>query len=237
MELQTIPTPVQQLAGTPQLPVCTIQFADLRLPRREAAKLRGYFGTLFKTHSPLLHNHYADGSLRYGYPLVQYKIINQIPVLLGLQAGAGLLQGLFLQIRELRLSGKTYPLAGKRLQTKSAPLGTAPQLQQYRFASPWLALNEQNHKQWLGDTPAQQQQLLPRILTGNMLSFYKGVGLRLQAHQRILVHAQLQPTQVQFKNNTMAAFTGQFTTNALLPEGIGLGKAVSRGFGCVHPVP
>jgi hypothetical protein len=34
----------------------------------------------------------------------------------------------------------------------------------------------------------------------------------------------------------MLAFAGTFTTNALLPEGIGLGEAVSRGFGTIQPV-
>ena len=55
-----------------------IQFPDIRLQTRDAHKLRGYFGNLFKEQSPLLHNHFQDGSTRYAYPLVQYKVINVV---------------------------------------------------------------------------------------------------------------------------------------------------------------
>ncbi len=58
-----------------QIQTTTIRFPEIQLQARDAHKLRGYFGNLFKEHSPLLHNHFEDGSLRYKYSLVQYKII------------------------------------------------------------------------------------------------------------------------------------------------------------------
>jgi hypothetical protein len=36
-----------------------------------------------------------------------------------------------------------------------------------------------------------------------------------------------------FKDTKMVAFQGNFITNALLPDEIGIGKAVSRGFGTI----
>ncbi len=70
---------------------------------RDAHKLRGYFGNVFKEHSPLLHNHFEDGKNRYAYPLVQYKVIKIIPVLMGLSDGTKLLFDLFLKILEKHL--------------------------------------------------------------------------------------------------------------------------------------
>jgi Cas6b N-terminal domain len=42
------------------LTLTTIRFPEIHLPVRDAHKLRGYFGEVFRSHSPLLHNHYED---------------------------------------------------------------------------------------------------------------------------------------------------------------------------------
>ena len=84
-----------------QITQTIIQFPDIKLQTRDAHKLRGYFGNLFKEQSPLLHNHYADGKARYAYPLVQYKVIDNMPVLVGFQQGGELLVSLFLKIEEI----------------------------------------------------------------------------------------------------------------------------------------
>ncbi|MCX6164219.1 MAG: DNA repair protein, partial [Ignavibacteriae bacterium] len=86
----------------------TIRFPEIALATRDAHKLRGYFGNLFMEKSPLLHNHFRDGSLVFKYPLVQYKVIDSIPILLGLNEGAELLTSLFLQIRELKIEDKSF---------------------------------------------------------------------------------------------------------------------------------
>ena len=219
-----------------EVPTCRLSFADLRLSPRQAHYLRGYLGRVFADHSPLLHNHYADGGLRYGYPLVQYKVLGGVPTLLGLREGAPLLQTLFLRVRELQLAGTTYPLQHKQLDTAEAQLGLADTLITYRFVNPWLGLNEHNYQRYRRASPAERKALLSRVLTGNILSFYKGMDLRLAAHERILVQLQVQEKTIRFKNQPMMGFTGHFTTNALLPEDIGLGKAVSRGFGAIQKV-
>ena len=60
---------------TYSLHLTTIRFPEIALRTRDAHKLRGYFGNLFQEHSPLLHNHWEDGTSRYAYPLVQYKVV------------------------------------------------------------------------------------------------------------------------------------------------------------------
>ena len=82
-----------------QITQTMIRFPDLRFQTRDAHKLRGFFGNLFKEYSPLLHNHFEDGSLRYAYPLVQYKVVDNIPMLTGFGEGGRLLIDLFLKIK------------------------------------------------------------------------------------------------------------------------------------------
>lgn len=214
---------------------CTLRFPNLQLPMREAARLRGYFGNCFREHSPLLHNHYADGGLRYRYPLVQYKVVKQVPTLMGLQEGAPLLRQLFLQVGALQIGERSLPVESRDLDFRPAELGVDPAgLHTYHFSSPWLGLNERNFQRYQQASPAAQQKLLQGVLTGNILSCYKGLGLRLGPEERILLTADLKPLRVQFKNQPMLGFKGSFTTNALLPHLSGLGKAVSRGFGTLQ---
>lgn len=214
-----------------QITQTTIQFPDIQLQTRDAHKLRGYFGNLFKEHSPLLHNHYDDGSARYAYPLVQYKVIDKTPVLLGFQEGAELLVSLFLQIRKIDIEGQQFPVLAKNIQQKQCELTVNEQLFNYSFKTLWMALNQENFKKYqqLGD--AEKTTFLNRQLQNNILSFYKGLSFRTS--ERIMVITRLEEKQTLFKNQSMLAFSGQFTSNAYLPEWAGIGKAVSRGFGTV----
>ncbi len=127
----------------------TIHFPGIQLQTRDAHKLRGYFGNLFKEHSPLLHNHYGNGRTRYAYPLVQYKIIDKIPVLVGFQEGADLLVLLFLNIREIDIEGNIYPVLAKNIQQKQVELSVNRQLYNYRFKTLWMALNQENHRRYV----------------------------------------------------------------------------------------
>ena len=213
-----------------------IAFPELKLHTSAGHKIRGYFGRLFKDHSPLLHNHMEDGSLRYQYPLVQYKVIENVPQLVGLGEGAGLLASLFLKITELRLEEQTYPLHSKNIQSSLWVPQVGDDLYTYRFSTLWMALNQENYRAYRQMGEEAQQQKLKQILIGNMLSFLKGMGIRLEAGQRLLVQIQLSPTQTTFKDQKMMCFGGNFTANILLPDYIGLGKSVSRGFGSIKRV-
>ncbi len=214
-----------------QITQTTIQFPDIHLLTRDAHKLRGFFGNLFEEHSPLLHNHYADGTTRYAYPLVQYKVIDHIPVLVGFQEGAELLVSLFLKIRELNIEGKHFSVQAKNIQQKQFELTVNQQLYNYTFKTLWMALNQENFKKYLHLDEGKKAEFLNKQLQNNILSFYKGLSYR--TNERIMAITRLEEKQTLFKDQPMLAFSGEFTTNAFLPEWAGIGKSVSRGFGTV----
>ncbi|GAB4008515.1 hypothetical protein GCM10028808_14850 [Spirosoma migulaei] len=224
------------------IPITTITFPEIALRTRDAHKLRGYFGALFKAHSPLLHNHLdsdagtdgvADVKFRYAYPLVQYKVLDHIPTLVGLGEGATLLTQLFLQMREVQIENETFPVLSKHIRHEQTPIGIADDLIEYRFETLWMALNQDNFRDYRRYTEAEQQAQLKRVLTSQLLALFREFGLWLQPHERILVRLSVEERTTQFKNQTMVAFTGSFLANVILPDGIGLGKAVSRGFGAL----
>ncbi|GAB3780164.1 hypothetical protein GCM10028818_31830 [Spirosoma horti] len=223
--------------------ITTVTFPEIALRTRDAHKLRGYFGELFKEHSPLLHNHLeseagADETtavkFRYAYPLVQYKVLGHIPTLVGLGEGATLLTQLFLQIREVQIERETFPVLSKHIRHAQVPIGLADDLIEYRFETLWMALNQTNYRDYRQYSEAEQQAQLKRVLTSQLLALFREFGLWLQPHERIMVRLSVDERNTQFKNQTMIAFTGGFLANVILPDGIGLGKAVSRGFGTIQ---
>lgn len=223
---------------TTPLTLTTITFPEIRLPQRAAAQLRGFFGNYFREHSPLLHNHLEDGRTRYAYPLVQYKVLRGVPTLLGLGEGATLLAELFFKIPKLEIEGREYPVMERDIQFRRVLAGVDKGLHDYRFESLWMALNQHNYAEYTQKTPEEQQAMLGRILTGNMLSFFKGIDFRLSSETRLLVTMRPEAERLTgFKDNLMTGIRGTFTTNALLPDYIGLGKSVSRGYGTIQANP
>jgi hypothetical protein len=214
-----------------QITQTIVHFPDIELLTRDAHKLRGYFGDIFREHSPLLHNHYSDGSSRYAYPLVQYKVIDRTPMLVGFQEGADLLVSLFLKIREININNKVYPVLSKNIQQINRELRVNDQLYVYQFKTLWMGLNQENFKEYLHLDENEKKNYLNRQLQNNILSFYKGLSFRTS--ERIMAVSKLKEKNTLFKDRSMLVFEGEFTSNAYIPELAGIGKAVSRGFGTV----
>jgi len=213
------------------IPQTIIRFPEIKLRTRDAHKLRGYFGNLFQERSELLHNHMGNGKFRYAYPQVQYKVIEQTPTLVGIKEGAELLRELFLKIKQLDIGGKKYPVRQKNIEGKSKEIGITDASNTYRFQTLWMALNQKNHEQYQQVEELERQHQLERILIGNMLAFFKGMDHFVE--EQIHVKGTYREKATRFKNKRMLAFEGMFTTNLQLPGYIGLGKAVSRGFGTI----
>ncbi len=222
---------------TQNLQICRIKFPEIRLQTRDAHKLRGYFGNLFKQHSPILHNHYKDGRFRYKYPSVQYKIINNVATLIGIDEGAELLPSLFLKIKELDINGEKFDVNTKNIELKSEEVGYSQSLHEYEFVTLWMGLNQTNYAKYNKlNSDAEKQDMLNTILVGHILSFFRNTNIELEPNERLMAKVNVREKSTNFKENKMIAFSGSFVVNALLPDEIGLGKAVSRGFGTIGMV-
>lgn len=208
-----------------------IKFPEISLKLRDGHKLRGYFAEMFKEKSNLLHNHFSDGKNIYRYPLVQYKVVENIPILIGLEDGARLLIDLFLDLKEIIIDSNTYKINSKNLTTKNLESGVINDLITYNFISPWIALNPNNYRAFVNQSENDQRDKLKAILTGNILSFFKGIDY--YEHENIMLTTNIKQITVKFKNQDMIGFKGIFTTNVLLPDLIGLGKSPARGFGTI----
>lgn len=196
----------------------------------EATQLRGYFGREFADETAL-HHHNANGTLVYDYPRVQFKVLDQSALLVGLAEGGVVVERLWREADRARLGGEELPVLESTLTRRKELLGEC-ESREYRFANPWLGLNQENHRRHDAADAAGRRELLARIIIGNSLSLAKSFGLRVGG--RLTADAsRLRAVPVRLKGVPMLGFVGPFAVNFALPAGLGLGKSVSRGFGTV----
>ena len=196
-----------------------------------AAQLRGFFATKFNDYQ-LLHHHSAD-KLIYDYPRVQYKVIDGQHLVLGIDEGVEVLKEIYDQYESLRLGSMTYNVIGQEFGVKEYELSISDEYCVYAFKTPWLALNQTNYQKFYTcKNQTERLELLSRTLIGNLLSISKSFGYTVPLRIEAVVDVNAAKTRL--KGVSVMAFNGRFTTNFEIPELLGIGKSVSRGYGAVQ---
>lgn len=208
-----------------------VEFALDKKMNNTASQLRGFFATKFNEYV-LLHHHEPDGFL-YQYPSIQYKMIQGVPTVVGLNEGADVLVEIFNEYDTLHLGDTCYKIVEKRVTYQQQEVGITDSAVAYEFLTPWLALNQENYMKYYGmKNSLERNEFLGKTLVGNLLSFSKLMGYTVP--DRLICGVSVSPEKVSVKGVHLMAFTGSFQVNFQIPDLFGLGKSVSRGFGAVR---
>ena len=98
--------------------------------------------------------------------------------------------------------------------------------------SQWLPLNSKNYEQYQNtEELVEKVKILERVLTGNILSFLKGVNIHLDEQLCIRITDILNQKVITYKEVKLMAFDIKFKANISLPSYIGIGKNASIGNG------
>ncbi len=177
------------------------------------------------------HNH-EDGGLRYGYPMVQYKVIDHHVCMVGIAEAAMpvmLLAGLFPQTLKIGKKDVEFHVEDCRLTPYVPEMEITPKLYHLRD---YLALTDENFKKYHSMLALTDKiNLLEQIITGNILSFLKGIGYHAEERIECAITQMRELPGKHYKNVKFDAFDLQFVSNMELPDGIALGKSGSVGFG------
>jgi len=195
-------------------------------------KLRGSFATKYPQFS-LIHNHLENEKLHYAYPSIQFKTINGLPTIIGIGKGIDILKEVFMDISDIQIENKTIEIHEKSIRLDVSEIGQTNIPLSYRFHLPWMALNQKNHKEYKQLNWGEKREFLEKILRGNLMSLAKGFGYFIPNIDNIQVQTRVQPVYRNFKNQKMLCFTGEFETNFIIPDFLGIGKQTARGFGTV----
>lgn len=195
--------------------------------------LRGAIIATVPPDAVLFHNHEGSG-FRYSYPLVQYKRIGGCAAVLFVDGGTNLTASLAQDFGGRAMLGRREVDIGV---DKVDAATTTMQVWNNDFVytlRKYLPLNQTNYAEYEAmDSMVDRCRKLEAVLTGNILSFAKGVGVHFDQNIRVSIVDMSQPTDYRFKGITMKGFDLKFKTNVSLPSYIGLGKGVSLGFGVI----
>jgi len=210
-----------------------VKWNDVIIEPRDIPKLRGFFLTQFPENH-LFHNHLPGQKFSYKMPQIQYRIIDKHPALLAINEAIDLAKQVFLEVGKLELNGKTIISNEREMILREEDFGQSKEYYNYYFASPWMALNQENYGAYNKLDTFNKNQKLKTILKNNLKTLSKAFQYWIPDTENLNVDGWFHPAEVNFHNQTMLCFTGEFTTNFLIPEFLGLGKQSARGFGVVR---
>lgn len=198
-----------------------------------ASKLRGFIGNKYPDFLAL-HHHLEGTQYLYTYPKVQYMVLEGTPSILGVDEGADVVLEISDSLDDLIFGRNSYHVEQKVIYQREVDI-KPDRMTQYKFISPWLGLNSKNYQQYNELREWKDKKFfLNKILTGNILSMCKGLGIIV--NRPLDVHTHLDKEWVKFKGMEVLGFTGEFRVNFMIPNFFGLGKGVSQGFGTVTEV-
>jgi hypothetical protein len=207
-----------------------MKFPEILIKPSYLHKVRGYFSRQFDQFD-LIHNHQVtSGKYFYRYPAVQFKTHDCLAVHAYKLVGIAVLKELFLEAENIVIEHQVLTINSKEIEVKEVEFGEDGQQYVYEFVTPWMALNQENFKDYLSlESEKQRTEKLHAILINNIISFCKFSGYTIK--ERLEVKSSFEPVPANLKGKTHLAFKGEFMINFLLPDLIGLGKSTSRGYG------
>lgn len=210
-----------------------IRYTDINMSEDIVPMVRGYFANKY-IEIDNMHNHDGDKYI-YRYPDIQYKIIEDNPVIIGINQGANILKNKNIFNEDtIKIGNREITSTQRKIVSKNAQIGISKDIKKYKFITPWVSLNQKNIKKYNKADIIEKNDLLEKIIIGNILSLSKGLNYTVE--EEIRVKLELEEIKVNLKGIDMIGFKGYFYVNFEIPNDLGIGKSISRGFGTVKKV-
>jgi len=185
----------------------------------------------------LFHHHLDDSKYLYKYPLIQYKSIGRSPSIICIDVGVDEIHKYFEQRGwDIVVNGRLIEMKISRLELNQFVMQVWDKHFSYSIYN-WIALNQQNYQKYLKlESMAERISFLENTLKANILAFAKGIDWIIEKQIEVRILTMKDPYIVNVKKNSLMAFNLDFKTNVFLPNFIGLGKSVSKGYGVIRNI-
>lgn len=174
-------------------------------------------------------NHHA-----YFYPRLQYKVVRNSPMIASISEGCDLLWDLYEKFSDPNGDQTDWKITERRLIDKKAAFGLIDEYKKYRFLTPWLSLPEEEFKNYLTADAFSKEKILANVLESQIKSMADSLGYHLDRILRAKII--IKPNYIFQRDIHYAGMLGSFITNFEIPNFLGIGKSVSRGFGTIKQV-
>ena len=200
--------------------------------KKTAYQVKGVFMKQYPNSPaiPMLDGRYRNKFL---YPRVQVKILNEQIYIVGIKDGADPVLTMTKELELLNFGNITFNIIDVDIEESVDQFEHIDQLLRYQFVSPWVALskNTQNRYKFLKNN--DRTAFLNRLLGQNIVFLAREMEVDLKEKVYTKLRLDSLFPKPAFENN-WASFSGEFQTNFVLPNYIGLGNGITRGYGAIH---
>ncbi|MEE9166447.1 MAG: CRISPR-associated endonuclease Cas6 [Candidatus Neomarinimicrobiota bacterium] len=173
-----------------------------------------------------------DGSYReqFLYPRVQVKILNEQIYLVGIKEGVEPVESILDMLKTLNFGNITFEVQDFDAEIENDRFMPTSRMIRYKFLTPWIALNETNLMKYKYMYGEERLKLLIRLLSQNIVFLAKEMGLQLQT--KIFSKLKLESLYPKLVDDgQMGSFQGEFRCNFILPNFLGIGNGITKGYG------
>tara|TARA_B100000575_G_C23051428_1_gene605261 strand:+ start:138 stop:1175 length:1038 start_codon:yes stop_codon:yes gene_type:complete len=191
-------------------------------------------GVFIKKHPSEPITPMLDGTYRkkFSYPRVQVKILNEQIYIIGIKEGVEPVLSIPDKIKELDFGNITFTIKDFEEETLKQQFALSSTVVKYSFLTSWAALNLVTGKKYRSIPFKKKNSYLNKLLGVNLIFLAKEMGVPIDKG----VYTKLEIPNLHPKSiddNKWKSFKGDFKTNIILPNYIGLGNGITRGYGTI----
>ena len=178
---------------------------------------------------PMLDGSYRD---KYLYPRVQVKILNEQIYIIGIGEGVESVKAIAKKMESMDFGNITFQVLNNEIEEHSDRFQPVAKLIRYRFVTPWVALNQTTGSRYRLLNNVDRVNFLNRLLGQNIVFMAREMGMELEENIFTKVTlSSLFPKPVD--ENNWGSFDGEFRANFVLPNYLGIGNGITRGYGAL----
>ena len=178
---------------------------------------------------PMLNGAYRKKFL---YPRIQVKVLDEEIFIIGLNQGVDPIMKIKDEIKELNFGDITFKVEDCDLEESAQLFNLTSNLIKYKFISNWVALNNSTNNKYQNMNDANRLEFLNKLLGENIVFLAREVGFDFEKNIFSKINiSSLEPISEDQKG--WGAFQGEFYSNIILPNYIGIGNGITRGYGTI----
>ena len=218
----------------PDIKSIVIRIVTDKPVRKTPYQVKGVFMRQFPDESivPMLNGSLRDKFL---YPRVQVKILNEQIFIIGINEGVDPVLKLAEKFIAFDFGNITFEIESFEVEESENQFIPSEKLLKYEFVTPWIALNHMTGGKYRFLGKEEKPSFLNKLIGQNIVFLANELGVKLSNNIFTRVSASnLSPKSVDY--NKWGAFMGAFETNFILPNYIGVGNGITRGFGTIFGI-
>lgn len=215
----------------PEVKTVVVRLITDKPVRKTPYQVKGVFMRQFpeETIVPMLDGTYREHFL---YPRVQVKILNEQIYLVGVGEGVDPIKSIAEKLEFMDFGNITFQVHDVDVEDHTNCFRPVEKLIRYRFVTPWVALNQTTGSRYRFLNNVDRVNFLNRLLGQNIVFMAREMGMELE--ENIFTKVTLTsmfPRPVD--ENNWGAFDGEFRANFILPNYLGIGNGITRGYGTI----